>query len=39
MSLDRWNNKTEKLKTKVHGAIIRKYLDDSGLWTFEEGSV
>jgi tetratricopeptide (TPR) repeat protein len=39
MNIDEWNNKTAKLKEKVHGAIIRKYLDDAGLWIFEKGSV
>jgi tetratricopeptide (TPR) repeat protein len=39
MNIDRWNSKTAKLKAKVHGAIIRKYLDDTGLWIFGEGSV
>jgi tetratricopeptide (TPR) repeat protein len=37
-TINRWNNKTAKLKTKVHGAIIKSYLDEAGLWLFGEGS-
>jgi tetratricopeptide (TPR) repeat protein len=37
-SINGWNRKTAKLKTKVHGAIIKTYLDEAGLWLFGEGS-
>ena len=29
-----WEKKVAKLKTEVHGVIIRKYLDDAGPWIF-----
>ena len=29
-----WEKKTAKLKAEVHGAIIRKYLDEAGAWVF-----
>jgi tetratricopeptide (TPR) repeat protein len=38
-TIDRRNKKTAKLKTKVHGAIIKKYLDETGQWIFKEGQV
>jgi hypothetical protein len=28
----RWSRKAEKLKTKMHGAVIRSYVDKTGAW-------
>ena len=31
-----WEKKSVKLTAEVHGAIIKKYLDDAGVWIFNQ---
>jgi tetratricopeptide (TPR) repeat protein len=38
-TIDKWNVNIAKLKTKVHGTIIRNYLDETGLWLYRKGVV
>jgi len=33
----RWKKEVEKMETEIHAAIIRKYIDEAGIWLFKKG--
>jgi hypothetical protein len=35
-NIEGWKKRAAKLEAEVHGAIIRKHIDEAGMWLFKE---